>query len=81
MISIDKETVVLDVRPIIPKEKHSTIHATFDKLIPGQSMTLINDHDPKPLYYEFNAEKSGQFGWDYLEQGPEVWKVLITKAK
>jgi len=75
------DTVELDVRPIKPKEKHPTIHTTFDELNPGQSMTLVNDHDPKPLYYEFSAEKPGQFSWDYLEQGPEVWKVLITKEK
>lgn len=71
--------VELDVRPIIPREKHPTIHATFETLNTGQSMTLINDHDPKPLYYEFNFEKPGRFRWEYVEQGPEVWKVVITK--
>ena len=81
MTTLGNDSIVLDVRPIVPREKHPTIHATFDKLKAGQSMTLINDHDPKPLYYEFNAEKPGQFNWDYLEQGPEVWKVLITKGK
>ena len=75
------DNIVLDVRPIVPKEKHPTIHAAFDKLNPGQSMTLVNDHDPKPLYYEFKFEKPGRFDWEYLEQGPEIWKVLITKAK
>ncbi len=71
----------IDVRTLTPREKHPTIHATFDKLSPGESLTLINDHDPKPLYYEFSAEKPGQFNWEYLEQGPDIWKVLITKAK
>jgi uncharacterized protein (DUF2249 family) len=75
----DQNMVELDVRPIIPREKHPTIHATFETLNTGQSMTLINDHDPKPLYYEFNFEKPGRFRWEYVEQGPEVWKVVITK--
>ncbi len=75
------KTIDLDVRTLVPREKHPTIHATFDKLNPGESLTLINDHNPKPLYYEFSAEKPGQFSWEYLEQGPEVWKVLITKTK
>lgn len=74
-------SIDLDVRPILPREKHPTIHATFEKLSPGQSMTLINDHDPKPLYYEFNFEKPGRFNWEYLEQGPDVWRVLITKTR
>lgn len=42
-------------------------------------MRLVNDHDPKPLYYQFAAERPGTFDWEYQEQGPEVWKVLITK--
>jgi len=40
----------------------------------------VNDHDPKPLYYQFQAELGPVFAWDYLETGPEVWKVRITKA-
>ena len=39
----------------------------------------MNDHDPKPLYYQFNMEMPAQFEWEYLEQGPEVWRVRIGK--
>lgn len=42
-------------------------------------MELINDHNPKPLHYQFKAEREGFFYWDYLEEGPEVWRVAITK--
>lgn len=79
-MSRNEDTIELDIRQIIPREKHATIHATFEDLAPGRSMILINDHDPKPLYYEFNFEKSGRFKWEYIEQGPEVWKVVITKV-
>jgi hypothetical protein len=40
---------------------------------------LVNDPDPKPLYYPFQAELTEPFHWDYLEKGPEVWKVRIAK--
>ena len=40
---------------------------------------LVNDHDPFPLRYQFEAERPGQFGWDYLEQGPQVWRVRISR--
>ena len=43
-------------------------------------MHFMNDHDPKPLYYRFQAEMGGQFQWEYPESGPEVWKVRIGKA-
>ncbi len=70
----------LDVRPIPPRDKHSTIFSTFDALATGESFVLINDHDPRPLRYQFDAEHPGSFGWQYLEQGPEVWRVEISKA-
>ncbi len=70
----------LDVRPIIPREKHPSIFSTFDALSKGQTLHLINDHDPKPLFYEMSAERSGQFFWEYVEAGPEVWKVNIKKV-
>ncbi|MCG3139306.1 MAG: hypothetical protein HDKAJFGB_00169 [Anaerolineae bacterium] len=72
-------TTTIDVRPIPPPQKHSTIFQTFDALAPGQSFILINDHDPKPLYYQFASEMPGKFTWEYLEQGPQVWRVQIGR--
>jgi uncharacterized protein (DUF2249 family) len=69
----------LDVRSIIPRDKHPAIFSMFDSLQIGETMQLINDHDPKPLYYQMRAENSGQFEWQYIELGPEVWKVNIKK--
>lgn len=71
---------LLDVRTIAPKLKHSAIFQHFDKLSAGQHLTLLNDHDPLPLYYQFQAERPDQFTWNYIEKGPEVWKVAITKT-
>ena len=70
----------LDVREIVPRERHELIFATFGALAPGQSFVLVNDHDPKPLYYQFQAEQPGQANWEYLEQGPEVWRVRIGRT-
>jgi uncharacterized protein (DUF2249 family) len=74
------EDRTLDVRVIPPPEKHPTIFRTFAALTPGESFVLVNDHDPKPLRYQFEAEHAGEFGWQYLEQGPEVWRVEISKT-
>lgn len=74
------EQIVLDVRPIPPFQKHPTIFQTFNSLAEGQAMVLVNDHDPKPLYYQFAAEMPGKFSWDYLQQGPDIWKVEIRKV-
>ncbi len=71
---------VMDVRIIPPRERHPEIFRRFDQLGKGEAFVLVNDHDPKPLYYQFSAERGGTFEWAYLEEGPEVWKVRITKA-
>lgn len=46
----------LDVRSIPPADRHPTIYDAFSDLDPGETLTIINDHEPKPLFYEFQAE-------------------------
>ena len=76
----EKDTITIDVRQIPPPQRHTMIFQTFDGLTPGQSFILINDHDPKPLYYQFLHEREGQFGWEYQEEGPETWQVKISRV-
>jgi uncharacterized protein (DUF2249 family) len=71
---------MVDVREIMPRERHPLIFQTFDDLTAGEAFELVDDHDPKPLYYQFMAERQGQVGWNYLEEGPEVWRVRISKT-
>ncbi|HRJ40359.1 MAG: DUF2249 domain-containing protein [Caldilineaceae bacterium] len=73
------DTGVVDVRTIAPRDRHPLIFDAFEKLTAGQGFFLVNDHDPKPLYYQFQAERTGQFTWDYVEQGPAVWRVRIGR--
>jgi uncharacterized protein (DUF2249 family) len=70
----------LDVRAMPPALRHPTIFQCFEALPTGGSFTLVNDHDPKPLYYQLSFEYSRQLGWDYLEQGPVVWRVRISRT-
>lgn len=70
---------ILNVTILEPRQKHPTIFVRFDELNDGKSLTIHNDHDPKPLYYQLLAERGNIFTWEYLEQGPEWWKVKISK--
>lgn len=71
----------LDVRIIEPQLKHSTIFKTFEELANKEAFILINDHDPKPLRFQMLAEKGEKaFNWEYLEEGPDVWRVRISKT-
>lgn len=73
------QATLVDVRRLQPRERHPLIFSTFSGLPAGGAMELVNDHDPRPLYYQFQAELPNGFVWNYLEQGPEVWRVAITK--
>jgi uncharacterized protein (DUF2249 family) len=75
----DRAITVLDVRQMPPRERHPTIFATFDGLAAGEAFELLNDHDPRPLRYQFEAEAPDTFTWEYLEEGPEDWRVRIGK--
>lgn len=69
----------LDVRSFAPAQRHQLIFATYEALAPGAGFVLVNDHDPKPLGYQFEAEHPGQYTWDSLEAGPTVWRVRIGR--
>lgn len=79
MSDATRQPAQLDVRVIPPREKHPAIFQTFQALAQGESFILVNDHDPMPLRYQFQNEYPDQFGWEYLEQGPAVWRVEISK--
>ncbi|RKD20063.1 hemerythrin [Pelobium manganitolerans] len=70
---------VLDVTQIEPRLKHPTIFERFDILKSGESLILHNDHDPKPLYYQLAGLRGDIFSWEYLEQGPDLFRIKITK--
>ena len=70
---------ILDVRSEPPVRRHTVIFETFEGLDAGADFELVNDHDPKPLSYQFAAERPGAFTWEYIEEGPEVWRVRIGR--
>lgn len=72
---------ILDVREMVPKERHPMIFDTFKALAPGERFILVNDHDPRPLLYQFQNEHNGDYEWWPLEQGPSVWRIAIARTK
>jgi len=69
----------VDVRSVPPRERHALIFSIFRRLAATESMELVNDHDPLPLYDQFQLEAPNGFAWDYLERGPSRWRVSITR--
>ncbi len=72
---------LLDVRSIVCREKHATIFKQWHELAVGDAFVLVNDHDPVPLYYQFSAMFPDAFDWTYVEDGPDVFQVRITRLR
>jgi uncharacterized protein (DUF2249 family) len=71
----------IDVRSLVPAQRHRKIFELINELAIGGTFVLVNDHDPKPLYYQLEAEYPHQFSWTYLERGPEVWRIEIGRQR
>lgn len=74
-----EQAVTLDMREIPVPRRHPAFFDAFNGLSSGETMVLVNDHDPKPLYYQLSAEHKGEFDWKALEEGPEVWRIAVTR--
>ncbi len=79
--SVQDHILVIDVRTLAPQQRHATIFGRFDDLLPGESLQLVNDHDPQPLHRQLLSRSPGQFQWTCLEEGPQQWRVQITKQE
>lgn len=70
-----------DVRDLPPAQRHERIYKAYDELDTGTGFVLVNDHDPKPLYHQFEAEAGPEFRWTYRQREPGEFRVLIGKAE
>lgn len=68
----------LDLRTVPPRTRHELIFTHLDELLPGETLRLINDHDPVPLWYQLEATRPSQFRWEKRADGPETWEIDIT---
>jgi uncharacterized protein (DUF2249 family) len=69
----------IDVRELACSERRTRIFEVFEALMIGDGFVFLNDHAPMPLYHKFCERYPDQFSWDYLEQGPQVWRTAIRR--
>ncbi len=72
--------VELDVRQMPPWERHPKIFEILDNLGVGDTLRLVNDHDPRPLHYQIQAERPGQFEYVSREEAPREWVARIRRV-
>ena len=72
---------IFDGRAIPCSVKHGLIIEKWRALPAGQVFVLVNDHDPANLRRQFSERWPGTFEWKYLVQGPDEFRIQITKLK
>lgn len=70
----------LDARAIPHAIRHATIFGALDGVRPGKGLVLVAPHDPLPLLGQLEKREPGAFAVDYLERGPEAWRLLLVRA-
>ena len=78
--TLDKDRV-LDVREIPCSIKHGLVLRTCLELPQGSCFILLNGHDPVPISQQLQTEFPGCYAWDYLERGPEAFRIRISKLR
>ncbi|TDO44183.1 uncharacterized protein (DUF2249 family) [Kribbella sp. VKM Ac-2571] len=70
----------LDARSIPHPIRHATIFGALESVRPGGGLVLIAPHDPLPLLEQVSRRWPGAFTVQYLERGPETWRLSLLRA-
>ncbi|MEU1302684.1 DUF2249 domain-containing protein [Streptomyces shenzhenensis] len=74
----EAEVPELDVRDVPHSLRHATVFGAIAAVPSGRAMILVAPHDPLPLLGQIEDRHPGAFAVDYLQRGPEAWRLLLT---
>lgn len=73
--------LVLNARVLPSNVRHEVVFKVLDALPSRHRVTLINDHDPKPLFYQLDAEQPGAFTRQVVDPPQaNLFAVVVTRA-
>lgn len=70
----------LDVRQVPHAIRHATVFGAFEAVGAAGSLVLVAPHDPLPLLQQLDARAGGGLRVEYLERGPEAWRLRLTRS-
>lgn len=70
----------LDARAVPHAIRHATIFGALDAVRPGGGLVLVAPHDPLPLLKQLERRNPGTFAVDYLERGPQAWRLRFQRG-
>lgn len=71
----------LDARAIPHALRHGAVLGSLSRVAVGDAMVLVAPHNPLPLLDEIAQVEQGAVEVSYLQEGPEAWRLLLTRAR
>ena len=59
--------------------RHGAIIGGLTSMKSGEALVLVVSHDPLPLLSQLNRVAPDAFDLEYLERGPEAYRLQFTK--
>jgi uncharacterized protein (DUF2249 family) len=75
----DEALPEFDVRLVPHAVRHGAVFGAVDALPPGGSFVLVAPHDPQPLLRQLAERTGGSLQVDYLQRGPQEWRLKLTR--
>ena len=70
----------VDVREIPREFRHTRVIGQVTSLVPGEALVIAAHHAPTPLLNQIEQEVAGEFTFEYLLEGPQVWRVQVNRV-
>lgn len=70
----------LDARTIPHAVRHAAVIGAFEGVPTGGSLILTAPHNPVSLLEQLSDRAGGALRVEYLEQGPEAWRLQLTRV-
>lgn len=71
---------VLDARTIPHAIRHGAIFGALDSLAAGDALVLVAPHEPVPLLARARERYADGIEVEYLETGPDAWRIRLQRV-
>ncbi len=74
-----EETPELEVTSLPKIIRHGAVIGGLTSMKSGQRLILVAPHDPRPLLTQLSRVAPDAFGIEYLQEGPQDWRIEVTR--
>ncbi|AJQ90085.1 DUF2249 domain-containing protein [Propionibacterium freudenreichii] len=76
----ETNTPELDASAIPHAIRHAAILGALQGLGHNESMILVAPHNPLPLLDQIDSMWPDVFSLEYVQEGPDAWKIRFTRV-